>query len=214
MFITQVPVIVSNFTYFYNREMVQGDLESTNANHVRSCPYLPSKIKLYPDEGQSSIDGNDRIASTSDLNSTHTDNQSAKHTLEQVDENSVLVSTKESKQVKIRSPTKETIKCRPSNESRLREQNIDLGTSTAHSNLMKSNQINDEQLSCVLTTNTSTQSSIAEQRLDKANSKLERTNCKLDCTDQTAALNVYVNVDNQSSATTSTQLKKPKSDYI
>jgi hypothetical protein len=41
-----VPVIVSNFTYFYNREMVQGDLESTNANHVRSCPFYPGKVLL------------------------------------------------------------------------------------------------------------------------------------------------------------------------
>lgn len=36
-----VPVIVSNFSYFYNREMVLGDLDSTNANHVRACPYYP-----------------------------------------------------------------------------------------------------------------------------------------------------------------------------
>ncbi|XP_015781346.1 potassium voltage-gated channel protein Shaker, partial [Tetranychus urticae] len=34
-----VPVIVSNFTYFYNREMVQGDLESTNEKFVKGCPY-------------------------------------------------------------------------------------------------------------------------------------------------------------------------------
>ena len=37
-----VPVIVSNFNYFYNREMGQDDLEGINVNHVRSCPYYPS----------------------------------------------------------------------------------------------------------------------------------------------------------------------------
>ena len=42
-----VPVIVSNFTYFYNREMVQGDLESSNTNHVKSCPYLPGTANHY-----------------------------------------------------------------------------------------------------------------------------------------------------------------------
>ena len=36
-----VPVIVSNFSYFYNREMVLGDLDSQNENHVRTCPYYP-----------------------------------------------------------------------------------------------------------------------------------------------------------------------------
>lgn len=39
-----VPVIVSNFSYFYNREMVLGDLDSTNANHVRACPYYPGYV--------------------------------------------------------------------------------------------------------------------------------------------------------------------------
>lgn len=36
-----VPVIVSNFSYFYNREMVLGDLDSSNENHVKACPYFP-----------------------------------------------------------------------------------------------------------------------------------------------------------------------------
>ncbi|XP_074593703.1 potassium voltage-gated channel subfamily A member 1-like isoform X2 [Brevipalpus obovatus] len=35
-----VPVIVSNFTYFYNRGMVQGDLESANEKFVKNCPYM------------------------------------------------------------------------------------------------------------------------------------------------------------------------------
>lgn len=36
-----VPVIVSNFSYFYNREMVLGDLDSQNELHVKACPYYP-----------------------------------------------------------------------------------------------------------------------------------------------------------------------------
>jgi hypothetical protein len=36
-----VPVIVSNFNYFYHRETDQEDLQSTNFNHVGACPFLP-----------------------------------------------------------------------------------------------------------------------------------------------------------------------------
>jgi hypothetical protein len=39
-----VPVIVSNFNYFYHRETDQEDLQSTNFNHVTSCPYLPGIV--------------------------------------------------------------------------------------------------------------------------------------------------------------------------
>jgi hypothetical protein len=39
-----VPVIVSNFNYFYHRETDQEDLQSTNCNHVKSCPYLPGYV--------------------------------------------------------------------------------------------------------------------------------------------------------------------------
>ena len=39
-----VPVIVSNFNYFYHRETDQEDLASTNFNLVKSCPYLPRAI--------------------------------------------------------------------------------------------------------------------------------------------------------------------------
>lgn len=35
-----VPVIVSNFNYFYNREMGQEDLDNINMMHVKSCPYV------------------------------------------------------------------------------------------------------------------------------------------------------------------------------
>lgn len=39
-----VPVIVSNFNYFYHREMDNSNLNSVNTNHVTSCPYLPGVI--------------------------------------------------------------------------------------------------------------------------------------------------------------------------
>jgi hypothetical protein len=42
-----VPVIVSNFNYFYNREMGSEDMDSTNANHVKSCPYFPGTANHF-----------------------------------------------------------------------------------------------------------------------------------------------------------------------
>ena len=57
-----VPVIVSNFNYFYHREMDQEDLDSINLLHVKACPFLPqitgNKIRLaritsYSDWGSS-----------------------------------------------------------------------------------------------------------------------------------------------------------------
>lgn len=39
-----VPVIVSNFNYFYHRETDQEEMQSQNFNHVTSCPYLPGGI--------------------------------------------------------------------------------------------------------------------------------------------------------------------------
>ncbi|XP_050541489.1 potassium voltage-gated channel protein Shaker isoform X2 [Daktulosphaira vitifoliae] len=39
-----VPVIVSNFNYFYHRETDQEDMQSQNFNHVTSCPYLPGTL--------------------------------------------------------------------------------------------------------------------------------------------------------------------------
>ncbi|CAB0005546.1 unnamed protein product [Nesidiocoris tenuis] len=39
-----VPVIVSNFNYFYHRETDQEDMQSQNFNHVTSCPYLPGSL--------------------------------------------------------------------------------------------------------------------------------------------------------------------------
>lgn len=42
-----VPVIVSNFNYFYHRETDQEDMQSQNFNHVTSCPYLPGTLGNY-----------------------------------------------------------------------------------------------------------------------------------------------------------------------
>ena len=39
-----VPVIVSNFNYFYHRETDQEDLQSTNFNQVWTCPFLPVNV--------------------------------------------------------------------------------------------------------------------------------------------------------------------------
>ena len=39
-----VPVIVSNFNYFYHREMDNSNLNATNTKHVTSCPYLPGTV--------------------------------------------------------------------------------------------------------------------------------------------------------------------------
>ncbi|XP_053205945.1 potassium voltage-gated channel subfamily A member 2-like isoform X2 [Panonychus citri] len=39
-----VPVIVSNFNYFYHRETDQEDLQSNNLDHVGSCPFLPANL--------------------------------------------------------------------------------------------------------------------------------------------------------------------------
>jgi hypothetical protein len=43
-----VPVIVSNFNYFYHRETDQEEMQSQNFNHVTSCPYLPGTLGKYP----------------------------------------------------------------------------------------------------------------------------------------------------------------------
>lgn len=39
-----VPVIVSNFNYFYHLENDQEEMQSQNFNHVTSCPYLPGAL--------------------------------------------------------------------------------------------------------------------------------------------------------------------------
>jgi hypothetical protein len=42
-----VPVIVSNFNYFYHRETDQEEMQSQNFNHVTSCPYLPGTLGQF-----------------------------------------------------------------------------------------------------------------------------------------------------------------------
>nr|AAA28417.1 potassium channel component [Drosophila melanogaster]CAA30143.1 unnamed protein product [Drosophila melanogaster] len=39
-----VPVIVSNFNYFYHREADREEMQSQNFNHVTSCSYLPGAL--------------------------------------------------------------------------------------------------------------------------------------------------------------------------
>ncbi|XP_037890480.1 potassium voltage-gated channel protein Shaker isoform X4 [Glossina fuscipes] len=39
-----VPVIVSNFNYFYHRETDQEEMQSQNFNHVTSCSYMPGAL--------------------------------------------------------------------------------------------------------------------------------------------------------------------------
>jgi hypothetical protein len=51
-----VPVIVSNFNYFYNREMGTEDLDGINVNHVRACPYLPGTAHEHEVRRQSEDD--------------------------------------------------------------------------------------------------------------------------------------------------------------
>ena len=42
-----VPVIVSNFNYFYNRETTTDDLDNINLDHVRACPYWPDTSNRF-----------------------------------------------------------------------------------------------------------------------------------------------------------------------
>ena len=214
--------------------MVQGDLESTNANHVRSCPYMPTqKTLLQQDEVQSSIDGNERLASISDMNSTQTaDDQSAKHQLEQVDENSILINKDNNKFVKIKSPSKEPIKS--GRENRLRERNIDLEATSNFNQITDQfdyvqstnellSQTRNEQLENSLATSTnlsSTNLSSTTNLEANTSNKLDKTKFENNCNNKIKndsnnqiRKHVYVNIDDQSSA--STQLtQNTKSDYI
>ncbi|XP_043248689.1 potassium voltage-gated channel protein Shaker isoform X1 [Colletes gigas] len=51
-----VPVIVSNFNYFYHRETDQEEMQSQNFNHVTSCPYLPGQHLKKSSVSESSSD--------------------------------------------------------------------------------------------------------------------------------------------------------------
>ncbi|KAG5684374.1 hypothetical protein PVAND_013609 [Polypedilum vanderplanki] len=67
-----VPVIVSNFNYFYHRETDQEEMQSQNFNHVTSCPYLPGTLgqhlkKTSLSESSSEMDLEDGVESTPGL---------------------------------------------------------------------------------------------------------------------------------------------------
>lgn len=57
-----VPVIVSNFNYFYHRETDQEDMQSQNFNHVTSCPYLPGTLGGYAHAAESTIVVSPRVS--------------------------------------------------------------------------------------------------------------------------------------------------------
>ena len=48
-----VPVIVSNFNYFYHRETDQEEMQSQNFNHVQSCPFMPGQLGEFEVSTQS-----------------------------------------------------------------------------------------------------------------------------------------------------------------
>ncbi|XP_033240281.1 potassium voltage-gated channel protein Shaker isoform X6 [Drosophila pseudoobscura] len=73
-----VPVIVSNFNYFYHRETDQEEMQSQNFNHVTSCPYLPGtlvgqhmKKSSLSESSSDMMDLDDGVESTPGLTDTH-----------------------------------------------------------------------------------------------------------------------------------------------
>ncbi|XP_017121507.1 potassium voltage-gated channel protein Shaker isoform X6 [Drosophila elegans] len=72
-----VPVIVSNFNYFYHRETDQEEMQSQNFNHVTSCPYLPGTLGQHMKKSSLSesssdmMDLDDGVESTPGLTDTH-----------------------------------------------------------------------------------------------------------------------------------------------
>ncbi|XP_012162891.1 potassium voltage-gated channel protein Shaker isoform X3 [Ceratitis capitata] len=73
-----VPVIVSNFNYFYHRETDQEEMQSQNFNHVTSCPYLPGtlvgqhlKKSSLSESSSDMMDLDDGVESTPGLSEMH-----------------------------------------------------------------------------------------------------------------------------------------------
>ncbi|XP_070144800.1 potassium voltage-gated channel protein Shaker isoform X3 [Drosophila kikkawai] len=73
-----VPVIVSNFNYFYHRETDQEEMQSQNFNHVTSCPYLPGtlvgqhmKKSSLSESSSDMMDLDDGVESTPGMTDTH-----------------------------------------------------------------------------------------------------------------------------------------------
>ncbi|XP_056629539.1 potassium voltage-gated channel protein Shaker isoform X2 [Diorhabda carinulata] len=56
-----VPVIVSNFNYFYHRETDQEEMQSQNFNHVTSCPYLPGTLGQHMKKSSLSESSSDLV---------------------------------------------------------------------------------------------------------------------------------------------------------
>ncbi|XP_017851531.1 potassium voltage-gated channel protein Shaker isoform X2 [Drosophila busckii] len=73
-----VPVIVSNFNYFYHRETDQEEMQSQNFNHVTSCPYLPGTLGQHlkksslSESSSDMMDLDDGVESTPGLSDAHT----------------------------------------------------------------------------------------------------------------------------------------------
>ena len=182
---------------------------------------MPMQKSLLQEEAPSSLDGNDRLASSSDIRSAH-DNQSGKHTLEQLDENSVLPSKDgqpAGRLVKIKSPTTEPFKSR---EAKLREQPGE-HPETVSSSASVHFDPSEDQLNAVLTSSPG----VYNQQAGKSgegppeNSRSQKmgtpNKSKTENYGEQVPKNIYVNVDsadNQSGKTcTSTKLRS-KSDYI
>lgn len=74
-----VPVIVSNFSYFYRRENENDDMGMGENQHVTSCPYMsaqcpPSMDLSKHNESSVSSDGSDSLAPLSSQQITQTNN--------------------------------------------------------------------------------------------------------------------------------------------
>ncbi|XP_046802383.1 potassium voltage-gated channel protein Shaker isoform X2 [Lucilia cuprina] len=72
-----VPVIVSNFNYFYHRETDQEEMQSQNFNHVTSCPYLPGTLGQHlkksslSESSSDMMDLDDGVESTPGMTDMH-----------------------------------------------------------------------------------------------------------------------------------------------
>ncbi|XP_048506131.1 potassium voltage-gated channel protein Shaker isoform X1 [Athalia rosae] len=66
-----VPVIVSNFNYFYHRETDQEEMQSQNFNHVTSCPYLPGTLGQHMKKNSMSESSSDIIELEEGILLTH-----------------------------------------------------------------------------------------------------------------------------------------------
>lgn len=185
---------------------------------------MPMQKSMLQDEGQSSLDGNDRLASTSDIHSERTDNQSAKHPLERLEENSVLPNKEAGRLSTIRTPTKEPAKSR---ETSLRERTGDQEATLATVHFDKP----EDQLNAVLTSSPAAPIQPGTPRetrepartsgeppdnlaMNQQTSKPNKMSLKAESFGEQAPKNVYVNVDNQSSKASTSTKSRSKSDYI